>query len=557
MEFNLAQVFSAVAAANPDRDCIVFGDRRLTFAQVDDRTRRLARVLDQWGMGAHAERSRLAGHESGQSHLALYMTNCGEYLEGMIGSYRARVAPFNVNYRYVADELVYLLHNAGAAAVMYHAQFGPTLAEAVRRLPPMRLIHVDDGSGVEPMSGAVRYEDLLDAASAEPLDVQLSPDDLYMLYTGGTTGMPKGVLWRQNDIYVGAMGGRAFGSTEVIPDLDAVVERSRVAGAGSLSCAPLMHGAAQWSAFSCLLAGRPFVMSSITSHFDPEDAWALASREKVAMVLIVGDAFGRRLADALETGDWDLSALQAVGSGGALFSAAVKQRVLVRLPHVKIIDAGGSSETGAQMGQISVAADTGNGRFRPNAGAVVVSEDMTRILAPGDNEIGWLAQQGVVPLGYLGDPGKSARTFPTIGGIRHSVPGDRARWDVDGTIELLGRDSVTINSGGEKIFAEEVEEAVGNHRSVRDVVVVGRPSAVWGSEVVALVQLADDAQAGPDVAAAIIEEASRHIARYKLPKDVMFLPRLQRSPSGKADYRWAQAQIAVSADRGHYAEKWG
>ncbi len=544
VEYNLAQVFGAVAAAYPDRDCIVFGDRRLTFAQVDERTRRLARVLHDWGLGTHTERSRLAGHESGQSHLALYMTNCNEYLEGMIGAYRARVAPFNVNYRYVADELVYLLDNSGAAAVMYHAQFGPTLAAALQRLSPARLIHVDDGSGVEPLPGAVRYDDLLASASGEPLDVQPSPDDLYLLYTGGTTGMPKGVLWRQNDIYVAAMGGRAFGTGEVMPDLDAVVERSRVGGAGSLSCAPLMHGAAQWSAFSCILAGRPFVMSSITSHFDPDEAWALASREKVAMVLIVGDAFGRRLADALETGDRDLSALQVVGSGGALFSAGVKARLLARVPHLKILDAGGSSETGAQMGQISVAADTGSGRFQPNPGAVVVSDDMIRVLVPGEDEIGWLAQQGLVPLGYLGDVAKSERTFPTIDGIRHSVPGDRARWYADGTIELLGRDSVTINSGGEKIFAEEVEEAVGNHRAVRDVVVVGRPSIEWGSEVVALVQLTEGVPSGPAVAVEILEEAARHIARYKLPKEVLFRSSLQRSPSGKADYRWAQSEVA-------------
>jgi acyl-CoA synthetase (AMP-forming)/AMP-acid ligase II len=551
VEFNIAEIFGAVAAAHPDRDCVVFGDRRRTFGQVDERTRRLARVLHDWGLGAHTERDRLAGHESGQSHLALYLTNCGEYLEGMLGAYRARVAPFNVNYRYVTDELVYLLDNARTDAVMYHAQFAPTLAAALEHLPPLRLIHVDDGSGVEPLPGAVRYDDLLASASPEPLDVRPSPDDLYVLYTGGTTGMPKGVLWRQHDIYVNAMGGRVFGTGEAMPDMAAILERAQQPSPGSLACAPLMHGAAQWSAFSCVLAGRTFVMSDITSHFDPEDAWELAARERVGMLLIVGDAFAKPLADALEAnpGRWDLSTLATIGSGGALFTPGVKQRLLQQLPHIRILDAGGSSETGSQMGQITrstseaPAKDTiGIGRFAPNPGAVVVSEDMTRILTPGDTEVGWLAQQNLVPLGYLGDAEKSARTFPLIDGIRHSVPGDRARWAADGTIDLLGRDSVTINSGGEKIFAEEVEAAVGQHPAVYDVVVVGRPSERWGSEVVALVQLRDGATADDETVHGILEEAARHVARYKLPKAVLFTPKVLRSPSGKPDYRWAKEQ---------------
>jgi len=545
VEFNLAQIFGAVTAAHPDRDCIVFGDKRFSFTEIDDRSARLARVLHGWGLGAHTERAELAGHQSGQDHLALYLTNGNEYLEGLIGAYKARVAPFNVNYRYVADELVYLLDNAATAALVYHARFGPTLAEALAELPPIRLIHVDDDSGLGPLPGAVRYEDLLASSTPEPLAETPSPDDLYVLYTGGTTGMPKGVLWRQNDIYLNAMGGRVLGTGELMTGLDQIVARAATPGRGTLSCAPLMHGAAQWSAFSCLLAGRPFVMSSVTNHFDPVDTWELAAREQVGMILIVGDAFGRPLVDALEAnlGRWDLSALHTIGSGGALFSVGVKQRLLAAIPHLRILDAGGSSETGSQMGQVSSAGGPSTGRFKPNPGAVVVDADMTRILAPGDPEIGWLAQQNLVPLGYLDDPDKSARTFPTIGGIRHSVPGDRARWDADGTIELLGRDSVTINSGGEKIFAEEVEAAIGHHRDVYDVVVVGRPSARWGSEVVALVQLADGVFAGPDVTASILAEAAEHIAGYKLPKDVLYRDRVLRSASGKADYRWAEAEV--------------
>lgn len=551
MEFNLAQVFSAVATAIPDRDCVVFGDRRLSYAQIEDRSRRLARALYERGLGVRRERPELAAHESGQSHLALYLANGNEYLEGMLGAYHARVAPFNVNYRYVADELVYLLADASAEAVMYHARFAPTLAAALRqagdRLPPMLLIHVDDDSGNEPLPGALRYEQLLATTSAAALDLPLSPDDLYVLYTGGTTGMPKGVLWRQHDIFINAMGGREFGTGAVPTSLEEIVERARVAGpAGSMTVAPLMHGAAQWAAFITLLGGRPFVMSAITERFDPVATWEMAAKERVISLSIVGDAFARPLADALEAGGPELaerlSGLVALASGGAPLTVPLKKRILDLLPHLSILDAGGSSETGAQMGQTSSRGQASTGRFTPNPGAVVVSEDMTRILRPGDDEIGWLAQQSYVPLGYLGDPEKGERTFPVIEGIRHAVPGDRARWDADGGIELLGRDSVTINSGGEKIFAEEVEAAVARHPAVYDVVVVGRPSQRWGHEVVAVVQLAEGAEADAD---AIVTEAARYIARYKLPKDVVFCERVQRSPSGKADYRWAKAQAAA------------
>lgn len=354
MEYNIAQVFSAVAAANPDRDCIVFGDRRFTYAQTDERARRFARALHRWGLGVRRERSELAPYESGQSHLGLYMANCNEFLEAMIGAYKARVAPFNVNYRYVADELVYLLGNATADAVMYHARFGPTLAEALERYDRRpRLIHVDDHSGNDPLPGAVHYEELLASMSDEPLDVTPSPDDLYVLYTGGTTGMPKAVLWRQHDIYMNAMGGRAFGTGEMATSLEEIVERSRPDGPGSMTAAPLMHGAAQWAAFINLCGGRTFVMAPTTTHFDPAEVWALASREQVVSLSIVGDAFGRPLIDELESGDYDLSGLLILVTGGAALSAPIKQRFVELLPQLAILDAGGSSESGSQMGQVS------------------------------------------------------------------------------------------------------------------------------------------------------------------------------------------------------------
>ena len=544
MEFNLAQVFAAVAAANPDRDCIVFGDRRFSFAQTDERARRFARALHAWGLGAHRERSELAPYESGQSHLGLYMANCNEFLEAMLGAYQARVAPFNVNYRYVADELVYLLDNAGADALMYHARFAPTLALALQQLPPMRLIHVDDQSGNDPLPGAVRYEDLLASSGVRLAAARRA-----------VAGRPLCALHRRyhRDAQGGAVAperhlherhGRADLRHQRGGDQPARDRRAVAAGGAGFDDGGTAH--ARRGAVGGV--HQPVWRTAVR---DGADDHALRSGGSVG----TGQPGTRRFvvhrrrclrpatARRARVGrpDYDLSGLLVLVTGGAALSAPIKQRFVELLPHLTIMDTGGSSESGAQMGQISGRMQRASGRFAPNPGAVVVSADMTRILSPGDDEIGWLAQQGLIPLGYLGDPEKTARTFPVVEGIRHSVPGDRARWDADGQIELLGRDAVTINSGGEKIFAEEVEAAIAEHPAVYDVVVTGRPSVRWGNEVVAIVQLIDGQ---PVDAESIIAEAARHIARYKLPKDVIFCDRVQRSPSGKADYRWAKAQVA-------------
>ncbi|WCO69013.1 acyl-CoA synthetase [Iamia majanohamensis] len=539
-EFTLASVFAAVADAYPDRDAIVFRDRRLSYADVLDRSNRLARVLAEAGLGARSERDGLGGHESHQDHLGLYLHNGNEYVEGMLGAYRARVAPFNVNYRYVAEELRYLLGDAAAGGLVYHARFAPLLAEVRDELPDLRLLlQVADDSGEPLLDGAVDYEEALAAADPAPPDVEPSPDDLYILYTGGTTGMPKGVLWRQHDIYVGAMGGRPFGQAEVLPDLDAVVAAGAGGGARAVVTPPLMHGAAQWLTFNTFTGGGAILIPDDPSRLDPVGIWDLAEREGVNTLQLVGDAFARPLVEELERSSRSLPSLVAVVNGGAPFTPALKERMLDQLPDIFLLDAVGASETGAQMGQTSVRGAATTGTFTPGPDTVVVDAAMTRVLEPGDDDTGWLAQRGYVPLGYLGDPDKTARTFPVVGGVRLAVPGDRARWREDGIIELLGRDSVTINSGGEKIYAEEVEMALAPHPSVADVVVTGRPSERWGQEVVAVVQLAEGAE--PDVEG-LLAEAATHVARYKLPKDVVFVEQIQRSPAGKADYRWAKAQ---------------
>jgi fatty-acyl-CoA synthase len=547
-EFNLADVFDTVAAAVPDAECIVWRDRRFTFSQIAERTNRFANFLVAQGLGAHAERSTLAGHESGQDHLALYLTNGNEYVEGMIGAYKARVAPFNVNYRYVAAELRYLLDNSSATAILYGASFAAVLAEVLPDLPKLKvLVQVDDDGGATPLlPGALAYEDVLAAASPERPDVEVSPDDLYILYTGGTTGMPKGVLWRQADIYVGAMGGRALGTSDELADYDAITAAAQGSGGGlRMMCVPpFMHGASQWAMYNTFTNGGAIVIQDEVTRLDPSDILATASREKVVSLLLVGDAIGRPIIEEIETGNHDLPSLMLLVNGGAVLNSTLKDRAMAALPSLMVYDAVGASETGAQMTHLSTSGESASsGRFAPGPDTVVADAELTRVLEPGDPETGWLAQRGRVPLGYLGDPEKTARTFPVIDGTRFAIPGDRARIGADGIIELLGRDSVTINSGGEKIFAEEVEQSLAHHPAVYDVVVVGRPSEKWGSEVVALVHVHEGMSVTEDE---LLAESAKHIARYKLPKAFVFLPALQRSPTGKADYRWAREAVTDS-----------
>jgi acyl-CoA synthetase (AMP-forming)/AMP-acid ligase II len=361
-----------------------------------------------------------------------------------------------------------------------------------------------------------------------------------VLYTGGTTGMPKGVLWRQADIFPAALGGRSLTTGAEYAGMEDLLDTVRSGRARALPAAPFMHGAAHWLAFNSLHGGNTVVLPRRAEVFDPADVLATIAAESVNMILIVGDAFARPLVDELDRSEHDLSSLVAVVSGGAALSAPVKKALLERLPSTLVLDAVGSSEAGQQGRQISAAgAEPTTGTFAPAEGVVIVSEDLTRVLRRDDGELGWMAQHGRVPLGYLGDPDKTRATFPMIAGDRYSVPGDRARYTKDGLIELHGRDSVTINSGGEKIFAEEVEAALSNHPAVYDAVVAGRPSERWGSEVVAIVQLREGSTATPAELLAVCEQ---HIARYKLPKAIHFVDRVERSPSGKADYRWARAQ---------------
>lgn len=534
---NLAAIHEAIAEAIPDKECLVYGDRRLTWAQITDRTRRLAAVLRAHGLGCTRERSELRGWESGQDHVALYLYNGNEYLEGMLGAYKARCAPFNVNYRYVDEELLYLFDNADATAVVYHAAFAPTLARLRDKLPKVKLwLQVADESGEPLLPGALDYEAAL--AEAKPDAPQgLSPDDLYILYTGGTTGMPKGVLWRQEDIFLAAMGGPLPERT-----LEGIVAKAKTGGPRSLPAPPFMHGAAHWVAFNVWAAGGTVVVQSQPRRLDPDDIWSTIEREKVNMMTIVGDAFGRPLADQLEKKKYDLSPFLLLTSGGAILTAALKNEFLRLLPNIKLLDAVGSSESGAQASQFSAAgARATSGDFALAPQSCVLKEDLSGLVEAGSDEIGWFAREGSIPLGYYKDAEKTAKTFPIVDGRRFAIPGDRAMVEADGKLRLLGRDSVTINSGGEKIFAEEVEQALKHHPDVYDCVVVGTPHERWGQQVTALVQLRDGARRDE---ASLKRTAAEHIAQYKVPKAFVFVDEMLRAPSGKADYRWAKARAA-------------
>ncbi len=539
MEFNLSEVNEAVAAAVPEREAIVWRDVRRTHAELAGRSRRLANYLIDRGLAAAGESDGRPPWESNQPHVALYMYNCPEYIEAMLGAFKARAVPVNVNYRYVADELLYLMNDSRAEALIYHAEFAPNVAEILHHFPRMQtLIQVPDDSNNDLLAGAVWYEDGLAAASDAPPPRTCSPDDLYVLYTGGTTGMPKGVLWRQADIFMAALGGRTQAGVEVA-DLDAIVAAAVKGTFRSMPTAPLMH-AAHWSAFDALHAGNTVVLQDQTKRLDAASILGTAARERVHLIQIIGDAFARPLVDELEAGNYDLEELRVIVSGGAILSATVKEQMLALLPpQVRIIDTVGSSETGRQANQTSSRArGASTGTFKPGPGAAVLSGDKTRRLEVGDAETGWFAQSGRVPTGYLGDREKTEKTFPTVDGVRYSVPGDRARLLADGSIEVLGRDSVTINTGGEKVFAEEVEGVLKRHPAVYDAVVCGRPSERWGQEVVAVVQLRPGAGASDEE---LRESCAEHLARYKLPKTFIYRDKIERSPIGKPDYRWAVA----------------
>jgi acyl-CoA synthetase (AMP-forming)/AMP-acid ligase II len=527
-EWTIGAVLDAIADVIPDRTMTVCGDRRSTFAESADRTRRLANFLVDKGFGAHRERDALERWECGQDRVALIMHN-DLYTDMVIGCLKARTVPVNINYNYTPREVGELLDYMQPRVVIYHRSLGAKFADV---LPPDSadlLVSVDDGSTAPQLAGAVALDDALAQGDTDH-GMTASPDDLLMICTGGTTGRPKGVLWRQSDIYVSSMVGADHEGAAEIHD------KVRAGGPPWFAVSPLMHAAGMWTAFAAVLAGTPVVLYDTSNKLDPRSVWETAEREKVGMMTMVGDAYAAPLVAELQRGHYDLSSLYAIGTGGAATNAKYQRALLDSLPQLTLINGFGSSETG-NMGFGHSRADTRTDTFTLREGGLVLSEDYSHFLAPGEQEVGWVAREGRIPLGYLNDPDATRKTFPEVAGKRVVISGDRAALESDGTLRLFGRDSQVINTGGEKVFAEEVEEVLRAHSAIADALVVGRPSERWGEEVVALVELRDGADADHELLHA---HCTAQLARFKAPKEFIFVDHVQRLGNGKADYRWAK-----------------
>ncbi len=535
MTWNLADLFESVVDVIGDREAVVVpnapdGRRVITFAQLEERVNRLAHVLAEHGVGP--------GDKVG-----VYAYNTNEWVEAQWAAWKLRAVPVNVNYRYVEGELRYLFDNADMVALVHGAEFSPRIAAVRADCPQLNVcVAFDDGSGEDISAcGAIDYESALAAASPERDFAPRSDDDLYMLYTGGTTGMPKGVMWRHEDFFHATVGPMLTVLEPPIERPEELAERApgRAVMVG-LPLAPLMHGAAQWSSISNALGGHRMVLSA-ARKMDPAEVWRIAAAEGVQVMNLVGDAQARPLVEALESlpDDVDLSNMFIISSGGAILSPAVKAHFGEVLPHAMLLDALGASETGFQ-GSNSGTDDQGRPQFTFGDHTIVLDDDGNPT-SPGDGVIGRLARRGNIPLGYYKDEAKTAETFPTINGQRWVVPGDMAITEADGTITLLGRGSVSINSGGEKIFPEEVESVLKGHPEVFDVVVVGVPDERWGERVTAVVAPRGDATPSAE---SLAEFCHGKIAGYKAPRAVVHVPELVRSPSGKADYRWAKGIAA-------------
>ena len=403
-QFTVPAAADTVAAVIGDREFLIQGDRRYTYAQVVERANRLAAYLHSRGLGAKAERSTLGGHEVGQDLLGIYAYNGPEYVEAMLGAWRSRVAPFNVNYRYVKNELHYLLADSGATALIYHASFAPRVADVLPELSRLRvLIQIADQSGNDLVHGAVDYESIVGSGVAVLPPDEPSPDDLYVLYTGGTTGMPKGVLWRQHDIFMTSFGGRSLYTGELAHSYEDIAKRVADAPESRLMILPpLMHGAAQWAVMTAMTTGQSVVFSTVTDRFDADEVVRTIEREKVMAVTVVGDAMARPLAAAIEGGTADLSSLAVVANGGALLTPTAKQRLIDVKPGLIVVDGVGSSETGAQMTHMSASGAVATGKFNAGPDTFVAAEDLSAILEPGHDGIGWLAQRGLRAAGVQG-----------------------------------------------------------------------------------------------------------------------------------------------------------
>ena len=543
MPYNAADMFEHTVDVVPDRPALICGDERRTYAELEARANRVAHHL------LHA------GIRPGD-HVGIYGHNSTAWVEALLGILKARAVPVNINFRYVEDELRYLFDNADLVGLVFDRRFAPRVAAVSDELPLLRtLVMVEDGShaacdGLE----ATVFEDALATQSPERDFGERSGDDQIIIYTGGTTGLPKGVMWRSEDIFFALAGGTDPFTREKVTSEWQHAEAA-AASAGQLvmlNTPPLMHGAAFVGTLMCFFQGN---VNVLMPHFDAADIWRVIARHRVNSVLIVGDAMGRPMIEALETMEadgeqLDLSCLLSLSSSAAVFSPAVKDRFLQRFPNLVITDSIGATESGfngiVTVGKDNTAMRGGGPTVAPGRDTVVLDEHL-RPVAPGSGVVGKVARGGNIPLGYYKDPAKTAETFVIAAdGRRYAMPGDFATVEADGTITLLGRGSVCINTGGEKVFAEEVEQILKAHPDVFDAVVVGVPDERWGQRVAAVVQPRGGRR--PDLAT-LDTHCRRHLAGYKVPRELHLVTEIVRSPSGKPDYPWARQLAEAGTHR--------
>jgi 3-oxocholest-4-en-26-oate---CoA ligase len=532
MECNLADLFEAAVDAYPEREYLVANGARRTYGEMEARANQLAHHLATQGIGPG-------------DHVGIYAYNSVEWVETAWAVFKLRAIWININYRYVQEELRYLLTNADLVALVHQREFSPLVAALAPELPALRhILVVEDGTDVEPTPGAIAYEAALSGQSTTRDFGPRSGDDLYILYTGGTTGMPKGVVWRHQDVFYALGGGTDPTTNTRIEDPATMAAKGENGALTHLPVAPLMHGATQW----CVL-GQSFVGAKIVlmARFDSAEVWRLVENEKVNSVMITGDAMGKPLIETLRDGgvDYDLTSLLAVVSSAALFSAPVKDEFFTQLPTIVITDAIGSSEGGNNGMTVVTAGNTAmkSGPTVHLLGQTVVFDEEFNEVVPGSGVIGKIARSGDIPQGYYNDPKKTAEVFITVRDTRFVMPGDFATVEADGSITLLGRGSIVINSGGEKIFPEEVESAVRSHPDVMDAIVCGAPDERWGQTVAAIIQPRVGHQA-PSLEG-IQEHCRSSIAGYKLPRRLHVVDAIERSPSGKPDYTWAAAIVTT------------
>jgi fatty-acyl-CoA synthase len=536
LRWNLADLFELVADAVPERLALAHGEKGRTrsFAELEARANALATHLAR-------------GHRPGEK-LAIYSHNRPEFVEALLAALKARLVPVNVNYRYREDELVYLFDNSDATAVVYEASFAREVAALRDRVAVREWIELADGAPGNAF--AEPYEEIA-AGSAARLELRRSPDDLILLYTGGTTGMPKGVMWEHGALWR-ALGGGGSAVRGEAPSESAEEHRARVRREENavrlLPGCPLMHGTGQFMTYTVMASGGA-VVTLEGRGLDAHELWRTVSARRVQTLAIVGDAFAKPMLRALEErpGAYDLGCVRHIVSSGVMWSPPVKRALLEHLPEAVLQDSFGSSEAvGFGLEITTRSSSVQLGRFRIGPNCKVFTPDGEEV-APGSGVAGFIARTGPIPAGYYKDEAKTAETFRVLQGRRWSIPGDWCTVNADGTLELLGRGSVCINTGGEKVHPEEVEEALKLHPSVADAVVVGLRDEQWGEAVTGVVELKPGAQGDE---AALREFVRRRLAGYKVPKRIVFVDSVGRSPSGKADYKGAKAKALAAAPRG-------